>query len=511
VSTDPRRPCIIGVGQATWRPDGSAEPLDALGLAPEPVRMWETVARRAAADAGAPALVADLDGVRVVYCQSWPYDDPPGRLSELLGAHPTHTRYTGIGGTTPLVELAAALAAIAAGDAEAVLLVSGEALATKRRLKKAGERPSWSHRHPDKQSMPFEAPFHDAEVAHEVFQAWLTFALWDVARRAHLGVAPRAYLGQLGQTMSALSQRAAGNPQAWFPAQIGASTLSRATAGNRMVGSPYTKHMVSVMDVDMAAAVIVTSTERAEALGVPADRRVHLAGYAYGCDPTYVAEHAPTFASPAMAAVFGSVLDQAGVAIGDVAHLDLYSCFASSVNFAADALDISPTDPRGLTVTGGLPYFGGPGSGYLTHAIASMVEVLRADRGALGLVSGVGMHMTKHVAGLLTTEPTSCPPVDLAVLQSSLRSTHPPRPIVHEHSGAATVVTYTVVHGRDGAPQWALLVCDVDGSREGARCYAKVLEGGLLAELSAPDVEAVGRRVILTTIDGPMGRMNVAA
>ena len=61
---------------------------------------------------------------------------------------------------------------------------------------------------------------------------------------------------------------------------------------------------------------------------------------------------------------------------------------------------VSLDDARPLTVTGGLPYHGGAGSDYLTHAIAQMVRVLRDDPGAYGLVTGVGMHMTKHVAGV---------------------------------------------------------------------------------------------------------------
>ena len=49
--------------------------------------------------------------------------------------------------------------------------------------------------------------------------------------------------------------------------------------------------------------------------------------------------------------------------VDEVAHLDLYSCFASSVCFALDALGIRtyPRAARGHG-TGGLPYHGGPGS-----------------------------------------------------------------------------------------------------------------------------------------------------
>ena len=142
--------------------------------------------------------------------------------------------------------------------------------------------------------------------------------------------------------------------------------------------------MVAVMDVDMAAALIVATHERADALGIPTDRRVYLRGWCGANDPVLVAEHPDLGASPAMAAASAQALAGAGAGVDDVAHLDLYSCFPSSLHFAADALGIEPTDPRGLTVTGGLAYHGGPASGYLTHSIAAMVERLRADRARSG-------------------------------------------------------------------------------------------------------------------------------
>ena len=109
------------------------------------------------------------------------------------------------------------------------------------------------------------------------------------------------------------------------------------------------------MDVDMAATVIVASHAKADELGVPLERRVYLHGWCYATDPVYVAEHTDLSASPAMAAASREALTCAGIDIDDVAHLDLYSCFASSVHLACDALGLDPHDDRGLTVTGGLP------------------------------------------------------------------------------------------------------------------------------------------------------------
>jgi acetyl-CoA C-acetyltransferase len=480
---DPRTPCIIGVAQHTWHPaDFDADAV------PEPLVMWERVATAAAADTGAADVLARLEALEIVYCQSWQYDDPVVRLAERIGADPKLQHYSGIGGTTPQVLVNGVAQRMLAGELDLALICGAEALDAKRRLKKAGAKPQWSHRHPQAPPFPFEAPFHPAEVAHEVFQAWLTFALWDVARRAHLGVAPDAYRQQIGELFEPFTKVAARNPNAWFPIERSAAELVTATPANRMVGYPYTKYVISVMDVDMAAALVLCTHERADALGVPADRRVYLRGWHYATDPVYVAEHEPMWASPAMKTVFDTTLRMAGSSIDDVAHLDLYSCFPSSVHFAIDALGVQRDDTRGFTVTGGLPYFGGAASDYMTHSIATMVDALRADPGSLGLVTGVGMHMTKHVAGLYSTEPAP-----LAVSPAGALPPVGAVPIVDQFTGDATIATYSVVHGRDGEPEWALFVCDVDGGRT----YARTEDPDLLRQLEAD--EWVGRTITLTT------------
>src|SRR4029450_5268870 len=137
-----------------------------------------------------------------------------------------------------------------------------------------------------------EAPFHPAEEAHGVFPAWLTFPVFDVARRARLGVAPGDYAGAVGRLLAPAGEVAAATPSAWFPAAVPAEVLATPTADNRMVGYPYTKRAISVMDVDMGATVVVASHEAADRLGVPPERRVYLRGWCYATDPVDLAEHA---------------------------------------------------------------------------------------------------------------------------------------------------------------------------------------------------------------------------
>jgi acetyl-CoA C-acetyltransferase len=81
---------------------------------------------------------------------------------------------------------------------------------------------------------------------------------------------------------------------------------------------------------------------------------------------------------------------------------------------------------------------------------------------------------------------------------------HPPVPITDTAEGPARVVTYTVIHGRDGAPETGLAVCDLP---DGTRTYGKVDDADLLTEIEA--TEWVAAEVDLVTGEG--GRNTVVA
>jgi len=153
-------------------------------------------------------------------------------------------------------------------------------------------------------------------------------------------------------------------------------------------------------------------------------------------------------------------------------------------------------DVRSLTLTGGLPYHGGAGNNYLAHSIATLVERLRADPSAFGMVSGVGMHMTNHVFGVYSGTPGTVEPPDEAGVRQHLAQ-EPRRSIRKTATGRATLATYSVVHERQG-PIWGLAVCDLP---EGDRCYARIEEPEMLEAMEK--TEWVGRELRLRP--GPPG------
>lgn len=481
VSTDDgRQLCVIGAAQHTVR-DGNA---------PEPLVSWEQRAREAAAVANAEDALRHIDSLQVVYCQSWPYDDPVGRLANALGCAPRHRLYSGIGGTTPQDLVNRTAESMLRGELDLALICSAEALATVRAAKRNGLRLNWRHR--KSSPFPWEPP-HPSELNHEVVQAWETFPLWDTARRAHRGASLADDAAQAATTMAAMSAVAAENQHAWRRTALDAATIGTATPDNRYVGWPYTKREVAVMDVDMSAALLLATREKADALGVAEDRRLYLNGWAYAEDPASIAERAEMWRSEAMSVAGRHALASAGLAIDEIDAFDLYSCFPSSVRLGCDALGLAVDDPRGLTITGGLPYAGGPASGYLTHAIASAFDRLCTAPGRT-LVTGVGMHMAKHVAAVWSPQwGAGAPPPGPDALRSEVDAGQPRRDVLTTFSGPATVCAYTVAHGRDGAPEKGLLVLDTaDG-----RALARVHDADLLVD--AESRELVGQAVTVST------------
>ena len=148
----------------------------------------------------------------------------------------------------------------------------------------------------------------------------------------------------------------------------------------------------------------------------------------------------------------------AGKTLEEMDFFDLYSCFPAAVQIACREIGLNADDPRGLTVTGGLAYFGGPGNNYVTHSIAEMMRKLRSRAGSFGLVSAMGNYVTKHAFGIYSTTPTAGPwqRENPTVLQAELDKL-PKAPFVEHAEGEATIETYTVMHDRSG-PAYSILL-----------------------------------------------------
>ncbi|MDP2125046.1 MAG: acetyl-CoA acetyltransferase, partial [Parvibaculum sp.] len=212
-----------------------------------------------------------------------------------------------------------------------------------------------------------------------------------------------------------------------------------------------------IMQVDQAAAVVMMSVEKARELGIPQSKWVFLHGCADANDLWYPSERVNFHSSPAIRMMGRKAFAMSGWKIGDLDYFDLYSCFPSAVQIGRDELGIAEDDPRPLTVTGGLPYFGGAGNNYVMHSIATMMDKLRAKPGTKGLVTSNGWYVTKHGLGLYSTTPREgkWEREQPATYQAEIDAEKHPK-VEEKPNGKAKIETYTVVHGRGGA-EFAIL------------------------------------------------------
>ncbi len=300
----------------------------------------------------------------------------------------------------------------------------------------------------------------DLEQAYGMGIPLHVYPMFENALRAARGTAPETHLRDLGRLMSRLSEVAAKNPYAWFPTFRSPEELSTVTAQNRLIAWPYPKYLNAVMTTDQAAAVLITSVGAARALGIPEERWVWWRGGAWIQEAAWFPSERRDFhSSEGLRAATLGALAQAGLELDALAHLDFYSCFPSAIQMACAMLDIAWDDPRGLTVTGGLPYAGGPANAYTLNATAAMVERLRRRPGDSGLLTGLGWYFTKHAATVLASAPAE-PDAEKPAPQPALP---PAVPVSAEAEGPARIETYTVLFARDGAPKRGIVIGRLDG------------------------------------------------
>ncbi|MEX0799740.1 MAG: acetyl-CoA acetyltransferase [Dehalococcoidia bacterium] len=468
---EPNLPVIVGAGQFTNR---SRDLADAV----EPLDMMDAVARAAQDDAGVPGLLPRLDSLQIVNIMAWPYADAVGLLAERLGANPRHRVYTAVGGESPQRIINETAQAIVSGDVRLAFLCGAEVLHTARRARKEGFDLPWHKRGTPVQVVgDTRTGVNDAEARHGTVRPITMYPLFENAMRAHLGLTIDEHRQRLGVLCERFSAVAATNPYAWFQEAFTAGEITTVSADNRMICFPYPKRMNAIMQVDQAAGVILTGSRTAEELGIPRDRWVYLWGCGDAVDKWFVSDRVNYFSSPAIKAATGRALSMAGLGVDDITMFDLYSCFPIAVQLAMAELGLALDDPRPLTLTGGLPYFGGPGNNYVMHSVAAAVSCLREDPQARALVTGLGWFATKHSAGVYGAAP---PPAgrwqrtDPKADQARLDAMDSP-PTVERAEGPASVETYTVQFDREGNPELGIVIGRLgNGEKPGARFLANI-------------------------------------
>ena len=472
----PRAAVIAGVAQVSHHVPDLDDPLDSVDVMSDAVT-------QALADCGGSGVGAAVDTLAVA-AGLFSFADPAALVARQAGI-PTdglRTVLTTFGGHIPVAFVGEIAERIGRGEIDVAVLTGGETNATRRALRKRGE------------SLPARP---DAQTTPERWGPPLRMGSGVVSERGgehprnNYAVLDSAIRAQRGETLDEARDRAAGlwagfaavaasNPHAADRSAPTAQQIRTPSPGNRMVAWPYTKAMCANNHVDQAAALVVMAAEAADRLGVPAEQRVYVHDTVSTVDTDSLLERRSIHHVPALELAARTVAERWGP-LGDVEHLDLYGCFPSIVSHTIDLCDIAAGRP--LTVTGGLGFAGAPLNFAAGQSLVAMVQALRAEPDARGVVQGNGGQASKHTFGLYSTAEPERPHGCLELDGRDLNGAAAADP---DRCGPAVVDGVTVEYSADG-PERAVLIVRFD---DGARCWANSAEPQVTAELTT--TECVG-------------------
>ena len=508
-------PILVGAGQYVGRDMSRPE------LLKSPVDIAAIAAQHALDDAQATrALAAQVDMLVVIRMfehsledrSMWPNpfgstNNVPWSVAKRLGANPRHAIYAEVGGQSPQRLVNQMAERIHAGELRMALLTGAEAIATIREATRRGFELDWNEEasgdYEDRwPGASFVAPY---ERRHGVVWPIHVYAMFEQVRRHGRGLSTAACRRDVARLFAHFSATAAEHPYAQFPRAYDQDFLATVSAQNYLLCEPYTKWMVAQDAVNQGAAVLMTSVGVARELGIAEARWVYLHGYADVDDQT-VLQRSDLSASLAQNVAVRGALAAAEVAITEIKYLDFYSCFPIAVSSIAEPLGLPTDGSRALTVTGGLPFFGGAGNNYSMHAIATVIDKLRADRDARGLVVANGGFLSKHSAAVYSGRaPASWQPCSSRAAQAEAKAPSGIRVDETAH-GAARIESYAAIVNK-GAPADGFVVARMVA--DDARVMARMVKGDG-ATLAALFEENVIGRAITVSLDGDRHQFAIA-
>ena len=389
------KPVLVGIGSLQQK--GSFAELD------EALILMEKVTLDAIEDTQAPAIKNFIDEIQVPKGY-WAYRDPGKWIAEKHGFAGARTSVTKIGVLQQNL-INSACKKIIKGDIRASLIVGGEA-----RFKKIQAL---------KEGLDFEEmqllvnPDHyvkakdDLYVAEEIdalgMMAVGYYAIIESAMRHKSNRSIKKHEQFLGDTYARFSEIAAQNPHAWNQKVFTSEEIQNPSSKNQRIAYPYNKLHNSSWNVNQASALILTSEEIANKLNIPISQRVyplissetnHMIGVIQRPDITYPV---------GLQLASNFLLETAKKNKIYPSLYELYSCFPVAVQLFSESLNVPENADK--TITGGMPFAGGPLNNYMLHATAQMLMKIRKNTNEIGLITGVSGMMTKQALAIWGKEP----------------------------------------------------------------------------------------------------------
>ena len=287
------------------------------------------------------------------------------------------------------------------------------------------------------------------------------YAVMESAMRKSKSLTLKEHEDYLGSMYADFSEIASKNQYAASDKSISKDQIMLANSDNKPMAYPYNKYHCTSWNVSQASAILICEEGLADQLNISKQKRIYPMASSETNHMIALIQRPSLISSAGLKLAsekINEVVDKHSINLN---LIDLYSCFPVAVQQFENVLNLNTKTSR--TITGAMPFAGGPLNNYMLHATVQALLKLRSQSGH-SLITGVSGMMTKQSFCLWSSEYQM--PFYHADVTKKAQQLDKPIPISNAKHGNGIVIGYTVLYEGTKPTLGVFYIEDSQGERK---------------------------------------------
>ena len=443
------RSVVIGISAIQQK--GNFENLD------EALHLMDKAVKEALSDSGNELVKDYIDEIRIPK-GFWRYRDPGKWIARNNNFKNIPTTYVSKIGVLQQNLINEACQKIETGEINASIILGGEARFKQLRavIEKKEYFETKLDENPDFYIKAKEDLYGDEELAELGAMAVGYYATMETAIRKNDGEGIEEHQNNIALMYEEFSKIASENKDGWLNHPYAKEDILETSKKNKMLAYPYNKLHCTSWNVNQSAAIIICSEELANELEIDNKKRVYPISSSENNHMIAIQQRPKLYESLGMTYAANSINKMIERLDIKLDAYDLYSCFPAAIKMFTKSLELDSEIPK--TVTGSMPYAGGPLNSFVIHSTVKMIQKIRSFEVEYGLITGVSGMMTKQSFCVWGKEYREHFIFDDVTERAKLNES--PIRLSNISEGKGEIIGYTIIEGNENAAKAVLYLDD---------------------------------------------------
>ena len=443
------RSVVIGISAIQQK--GNFENLD------EALHLMDKAVKEALSDSGNELVKDYIDEIRIPK-GFWRYRDPGKWIARNNNFKNIPTTYVTKIGVLQQNLINEACQKIETGEINASIILGGEARFKQLRavIEKKEYFETKLDENPDFYIKAKEDLYGDDELAELGAMAVGYYATMETAIRKNDGEGIEEHQNNIALMYEEFSKIASENKDGWLNHPYTKEDILETSKKNKMLAYPYNKLHCTSWNVNQSTAIIICSEELANELEIDNKKRVYPISSSENNHMIAIQQRPKLYESLGMTYAANSINKMIERLDIKLDAYDLYSCFPAAIKMFTKSIGLDSEIPK--TVTGSMPYAGGPLNSFVIHSTVKMIQKIRALEVKYGLITGVSGMMTKQSFCIWGKEYKEHFIFDDVTERAKLDES--PIELSNISEGKGEIIGYTIIEGSENAAKAVLYLDD---------------------------------------------------